>query len=74
MTARLNNKESFFRNELIFAIDAKAINIDNTLVNLFMLLKHNGSRPKSINSVSNEIKLFEKIIIFFFQSHNLPLK
>lgn len=48
MIARLNNKESFFRNELIFAIDAKAINIDNTLVNLFMLLKHNGIRPKQI--------------------------
>jgi hypothetical protein len=43
---RLDKNKSFFRNELIFAIDAKAINIDNTLVNLFMLLKHNGTRPK----------------------------
>ena len=69
MTARLNNKESFFRNELIFAIDAKAINIDNTLVNLFMLLKHNGSRPKSINSVrgaaNNEITI-DKVKQYLF--------
>ena len=34
------------RNELIFAADAKAVNIDNAMVNLFMLLNHNGLRPK----------------------------
>ena len=46
MAIKLNKDESLFRNELIFTADAKAVNIDNTLVNLFMLLKHNGVRPK----------------------------
>lgn len=46
MAIKLNKEESVFRNELIFTADAKAINIDNTLVNLFMLLKHNGIRPR----------------------------
>lgn len=45
MPIKLNKDESVFRNELIFAPDAKLINIDNTLVNLFMLLKHGGNRP-----------------------------
>ena len=44
--AKLNKDESLFRNDLIFTADAKAVNIDNTLVNLFMLLKHEGIRPK----------------------------
>lgn len=46
MAIQLNKEESVFRNELIFAVDAKAVNIDNVLVNLFMLLKHNGVRPR----------------------------
>lgn len=46
MAIKLNREESLFRNELIFTADAKSVNIDNTLVNLFMLLKHNGIRPK----------------------------
>jgi hypothetical protein len=46
MAIKLNKEESLFRNELIFTADAKAVNIDNTLVNLFMLLKYNGTRPK----------------------------
>ena len=45
MPIKLNKDESVFRNELIFTADAKLINIDNTLVNLFMLLKHGGIRP-----------------------------
>ena len=45
MPIKLNKDESVFRNELIFTADAKLINIDHTLVNLFMLLKHNGIRP-----------------------------
>ena len=49
MAIKLNKDESVFRNELIFTADAKAINIDNTLVNLFMLLKHDGIRPKQRN-------------------------
>ena len=46
MAIKLGKKESLFRNELIFTADAKAVNIDNTLVNLFMLLRYNGQRPK----------------------------
>ena len=46
MAIKLNKEESLFRNELIFTADAKAVKIDNTFVNLFMLLKHNGIRPK----------------------------
>lgn len=46
MAIKLSSDESVFRNELIYACDAKAINIENTLVNLFMLLKFNGQRPK----------------------------
>ena len=46
MAISLNKEEGVFRNELIFTADAKVNNIDSTLVNLFMLLKHNGVRPK----------------------------
>jgi len=46
MALKLNKEEGVFRNELIYTIDAKAINIDHTMVNLFMLLRHNGQRPK----------------------------
>ena len=46
MAIKLNKQESTFRNELLFTADAKTIRIDNTLVNLFMLLKHEGIRPK----------------------------
>ncbi len=46
MAIKLNKEESVLRNELIYAGDAKAVNIDNVFVNLFMLLKHNGIRPR----------------------------
>lgn len=46
MAIKLSQEESVFRNELIFACDAKAINIDYTLVNLYMLLRYDGQRPK----------------------------
>ena len=46
MAISLNKDEGIFRNELIFTADAKVNNIDSTLVNLFMLLKHNGVRPR----------------------------
>lgn len=47
---KLNSKESVLRNELIFAPDAKSVNIENILLNLFMLLKSNGVRPKMLLS------------------------
>lgn len=37
---------SEFRNPLITFIDAKAIDIDKTMVSLFELLRHNGSRAR----------------------------
>ena len=46
MAIKLNKEESVFRNELIFAVDTKGITIDHTMVNLYMLLKFNGQRPK----------------------------
>src|SRR5437899_2701648 len=45
---KINQQESVFRNELIFAADAKAVNIENILLNLFMLLNTNGIRPKQL--------------------------
>lgn len=47
MAIKLDKKESVFRNELIFAADAKAINLDNTLTNLFMMLRFDGKRVKT---------------------------
>lgn len=65
MAIKLNREESLFRNELILTADAKAVNIDNTLVNLFMLLKHNGIRPKqrarSGGSVFIDIDTLKKV-------------
>ena len=49
MGIKLNKDESTFRNELLFTAEAKGINIDSTLVNLFMLLKHDGIKPKQRN-------------------------
>lgn len=46
MAIKLNKQESIFRNELIFACDAKAVKIDNTILNLCLLLRFNGVRPK----------------------------
>lgn len=44
MTIRLDKNEAIFRNELILAADAKSVNLDNTLTNLFMLIRNNGAR------------------------------
>lgn len=44
MAIRLDPKEAVFRNELIIAADAKLVNLDNTLTNLFMLIRNNGGR------------------------------
>ncbi len=47
MAVKLTKSDTIFRNELIFTVDAKAVNIDNTLVNLFILLNFNGVRPRA---------------------------
>ncbi|MBV5312765.1 MAG: hypothetical protein JZU47_05680 [Prolixibacteraceae bacterium] len=44
MAIRLDSKEAIFRNELVFAADAKSVNLDNTLTNLFMLMRNTGGR------------------------------
>ncbi len=44
MPIRLNAKEAVFRNELVFAADAKSVNLDHTLTNLFMLMRNDGRR------------------------------
>ncbi|ATA69193.1 hypothetical protein CGC48_11530 [Capnocytophaga cynodegmi] len=49
MPIKLLKEDSVFRNEMIFTVDAKQINIDHTFVNLFMLLKHNGIRQSQRN-------------------------
>jgi hypothetical protein len=47
MAVHLNKEESVFRNELVFAPDAKAVNLENTLTNLFMQIRYDGNRVKS---------------------------
>ncbi|RTQ45465.1 hypothetical protein EJV47_25350 [Hymenobacter gummosus] len=44
---KLPGNRGEFRNPQICFIDAKQINLDRTLVNLYVLLKHNGGRPRS---------------------------
>ncbi len=46
MAVKLHKNETSFRNPLLFASDAKAVRMDNVLTNLFVLLTHNGQRPK----------------------------
>lgn len=46
MIPKLTKYDPIFRNELIFAADAKNITLDTTLINLFMLMRNNGSRIK----------------------------
>ena len=59
MPIRLDKKEAVFRNELIIAADAKSVNLENTLTNLFMLLRHNGLR---INVKVRKEHTFESLI------------
>lgn len=49
MAIKINKDESVFRNELIYTVDAKAINIDYTLISLFMLLRYNGQKPRQLS-------------------------
>ena len=46
MAIKLNKEEKILRNKLIYAGDAQGVNIDNIFINLFMLLKHDGVKPK----------------------------
>lgn len=42
----LTKEERVFREPSVFAADMKAVNLDNVLVNLFMLMRNNGARIK----------------------------
>jgi hypothetical protein len=54
-----------FRNEQIFFIDAKQINLDRTLVNLYVLLKHNGGRTRSrVNQANKQVGEKELLQVF----------
>ena len=44
LVPKLDKVESVFRNESVFAVNVKAINLDNALVTAFMLMRNNGSR------------------------------
>ena len=57
MAIKLDKKESVFRNELTFAADAKAVNLDNTLTNLFMMLRYDGKRVKT--GRGRDVKFYE---------------
>lgn len=66
MAIKLSKNEGVFRNELILTSDAKGNNIDSTLVNLFMLLKHNGIRPKQRASKGQSLEVdIDKIMHYF---------
>lgn len=64
MAIKLGKTDSIFRNELIFTVDAKAVNVDNTLVNLFILMQYNGVRPRAKRSERKKIDFesLQKII------------
>lgn len=56
MPIKLSKAEQEFRKPLIAHFDAKAINLDRMLVNLFMLIKHDGQRPIA-NKSRGDVKL-----------------
>lgn len=45
MALRLSQPDQEFRNRFIFTGDAKTIDLDRVLLNLFMLIKYHGVRP-----------------------------
>lgn len=58
----LDKEERVFRDPYIFAPDVKSINLDNVLVNLFMLMRNNGARIKLMlkSGTFHEIKSLRK--------------
>ena len=47
MSIHLSKEESIFRNDLLFCPDYKTIDLDHTLSNLFMQIRHEGRRVKT---------------------------
>lgn len=54
MPLKLEKADQSFRNSLINPIDAKRVDLDRTLVNLFMLIRFNGRRPVAVRSLRPE--------------------
>jgi hypothetical protein len=61
----LKREESKFLNKSLFAVDAKAVNLDNTLLNLFMLIKHNGNRPRTTARRTEKDYSIDRLIEYF---------
>ena len=57
MAIKLNKDESQFRREIIFAADSQTVNIENTMINLFMLLRFNGQRPRQRARKDGDIEI-----------------
>lgn len=67
MIPKITKYDPIFRNEYLFAGDAKNITLDTTLINLFMLMRNNGSRIKlklrhthTIDSLKGYLESLEK--------------
>ena len=71
MPIKLNKDESVFRNELIFTVDAKQINIDHTFVIFFILFfyyvfcqsqrtRRGESVPIRLDKLINIFKILEE--------------
>jgi len=50
MPIKLSKEDQEFRNRQITPIDAKVVDLERMLVNLFMLVKYNGKRPVAHSS------------------------
>ncbi|MDF1866717.1 MAG: hypothetical protein P1U70_17910, partial [Saprospiraceae bacterium] len=57
MAIKLNKEESQFRREIILSADSQTVNIENTMINLFMLLKYNGQRPRQRARKNGDIEI-----------------
>lgn len=47
MAIKLRKEDQEFRNPLIFPMEAKTIDLDRALLNLFILIQHNGVLPRA---------------------------
>lgn len=63
LVPKLDKVESVFRNESVFAVDVKLINLDNVLVTAFMLMRNNGSRISL--KLKNKFHTIESLCQYF---------
>lgn len=72
MIPKLDKKESIFRNENIFAVDAKAVNLDNTLINLFVLMRNNGAKIQlKLKNTHHTIESLQRYIELIGETGNI---